>query len=74
MIDELQKALEQVQLVPEDEQRVIADLIQQELAAERRWEKLFNDPRSEQVLRDLAREALAEEAAGETEEGGWDVA
>ncbi|HEY7349701.1 MAG TPA: hypothetical protein VH599_15400 [Ktedonobacterales bacterium] len=50
----------------EDEQKVIAQLILELLQAERRWNELFNDPRSEKALDEMVAEALAEDAAGLT--------
>lgn len=73
MIDALRKAIELAQQQPEEEQKVIAHLILEELQAEQRWQELFNDPRSEALLERLAAEAIAEDEAGETEEGGWEL-
>lgn len=68
MIKSLEEAFKEVAQLPEDEQQHIAEVIQQEIAAEKRWQTLFHDPRSERVLESLVAEALAAEAAGETEE------
>jgi hypothetical protein len=68
MIDALKKAFDEVAQLPEDEQRHIVEIIRQQLASEKRWQTLLHDPRSERVLADLVAEALAEDAAGETEE------
>jgi len=68
MIDALKKAFDEVAQLPEDEQRHIVEIIRQQLASEKRWQTLLQDPRSERVLADLMAEALAEDAAGETEE------
>ena len=38
-----------------------------DLASEKQWQQLFDDPRSERALEKLVAEALAEDAAGETE-------
>ena len=54
-------------MMSNEQQRIIA-LVRQEIASEKRWQMLFNDPRSEAVLEELVNEALAEDAAGETEE------
>jgi hypothetical protein len=68
MIDALKEAFDEVAQLPEDEQRHIVEIIRQQLASEKRWQTLLHDPRSERVLADLVAEALAEDAAGETEE------
>jgi hypothetical protein len=68
MIDALKEAFDEVARLPEDEQRHIVEIIRQQLASEKRWQTLLHDPRSERVLADLVAEALAEDAAGETEE------
>src|SRR5437660_12866312 len=68
MIESLEDAFNEVAQLPEDEQRHIVEIIRQELASEKRWQTLFHDPRSERVLENLVAEALAEDAAGETEE------
>jgi len=68
MIDSLKEAFNEVAQLPEDEQRHIVEMIRKEIASEKRWQALFNDPRSEYVLGDLVDEALAEDSAGETEE------
>jgi uncharacterized protein YjaZ len=68
MIESLEEAFKEVAQLPEDEQRHIVEIIRQEIASEKRWQTLFHDPRSERVLENLVAEALAEDAAGETEE------
>src|SRR5712692_5663579 len=68
MIESLKEAFNEVAQLPEDEQRRIVEMIRKEIASEKRWQTLFHDPRSEYVLGGLVAEALAEDAAGETEE------
>jgi hypothetical protein len=68
MLESLEEAFKEVAQLPEDEQRHIVEIIRQEIASEKRWQILFHDPRSERVLENLVAEALAEDAAGETEE------
>jgi hypothetical protein len=68
MIDALEDAFKEVAQLPEDEQRHIVEIIRQEIASENRWQTLFHDPRSEQVLQNLVDEALAEDTYGKTEE------
>jgi hypothetical protein len=68
MIKSLEEAFKEVAQLPEDEQQHIVEVIRQEITSEKRWQTLFNDPRSERLLERLVAEALAEDAAGETEE------
>jgi hypothetical protein len=70
MIDSLKEAFNEVAQLPEDEQRHIVEIIRKEIASEKRWQALFDDPRSERLLGDLVAEALAEDKDGETEEIG----
>jgi hypothetical protein len=60
----LEKALEKVVALPADEQDAIASQILAALADEESWKKRFAEKRD--VLRRLAREALEEDAKGET--------
>ena len=68
MIESLKEAFHEVAQLPEDEQRHIVEMIRAAIASEKRWHTLFHDPRSERALESLVAEALAEDAAGETEE------
>ncbi len=60
----MEKALEKVGALPQDEQDAIASQILETLAAEAGWKQRF-DAKKEQ-LRKLAAEALLEDARGET--------
>jgi hypothetical protein len=60
----LEKALEKVVALPQDEQDAIASQILASLADEEAWKKRFADKRD--VIRRMAREALEENARGET--------
>lgn len=60
----LEKALERVGTLPEDEQDAIASQILASLADEEAWKMRFAEKRD--VIRRLAREALEEDAKGET--------
>jgi len=60
----LQKALEKVSTLPEDEQDAIASQILASLADEEAWKTRFAEKRD--VIRRMAREALEEDARGET--------
>jgi acyl-CoA reductase-like NAD-dependent aldehyde dehydrogenase len=60
----LEQALEKVGSLPRDEQDAIASQILAALADEDSWKKRFAEKRA--VIRRLAREALEEDARGET--------
>ena len=60
----LEKALEKVGALPEDEQDAIASQILATLADEEAWKKRFVEKR--EIIRRMAREALEEDARGET--------
>jgi len=60
----LEKALEKVSSLPRDEQDAIASQILAALADEDAWKKRFAEKR--EVIRRLARQALEEDARGET--------
>ena len=60
----LEKALEKVGSLPLDEQDAIASQILAALADEDAWKKRFAEKR--EVIRRLARQALEEDAKGET--------
>ena len=60
----LEKALEQVAALPEDEQDAIASQILEAIADEEGWRKRFEEKRA--VIRRMAAEAVAEDERGET--------
>jgi hypothetical protein len=60
----LEKALEQVVALPQDEQDAIASQILASLADEDAWKKRFAEKRD--VIRRMAREAREEDKRGET--------
>jgi hypothetical protein len=60
----LEKALEKVVALPQDEQDAIASQILASLSDEDAWKKRFAEKRD--VIRRMAREALAEDERGET--------
>jgi len=60
----LEEALEKVGTLPEDEQNAIATQILAVIADEHAWKKQFALNRD--VIRRMAREALEEDAAGQT--------
>jgi hypothetical protein len=60
----LEKALERVVALPQDEQDAIASQILASLADEETWKKRFLEKRD--IIRRMAREALEEDERGET--------
>jgi acyl-CoA reductase-like NAD-dependent aldehyde dehydrogenase len=60
----LEKALEKVGVLPQAEQDAIASQILASLADEEAWRRRFAEKRD--IIRRLAREALEEDARGET--------
>ena len=64
MTNLLEKALEKVGALPQDEQDAIASQILDSLADEEAWKKRFAEKRD--VIRRLAQQALEEDARGET--------
>lgn len=62
----LTKAFEKAAELPEPDQMAFADFILAELASEQRWQRAFDS--SQNVLEQLAEEALAEHRAGRTPE------
>ena len=60
MIESLRKAFELAQQQPEAEQEVIAQLILEELGAEKEWNKLLTHPKSAILLEQLAEQARKE--------------
>ena len=60
----LEKAFEEASKLSELEQNTLARLLIDEIIAEKKWEKAFAE--SEDLLENLADEALAEHAEGKT--------
>jgi len=60
----LEKAFEEASKLPELEQNVLAKRLLDELAAEKKWEKAFGG--SEDILSNLADEAIEEHRQGKT--------
>ena len=61
----LQEAFDQASKLPEAEQDALGRILLEELASERHWEDLFAG--SQDLLEELADQALAEHDAGRTE-------
>ena len=64
MTELLEKAFVEASKLPEQEQYALATIIFEELASEQRWQEAF--AASEDVLAQLADEALAEHGEGRT--------
>ncbi len=62
----LERAVEKVMKLPENEQDAIAAFILEEIEDETRWDKTF--ARSQDILAKLAQEAMEEEKSGKTKE------
>lgn len=62
----LERAINEVKKLTDDQQDALAQLILENLD-EQRWDELFSRPESETLLEKLANEALAEYHAGKTQ-------
>ena len=71
MTEQLQQAIEALQRLPVDAQNAIAERILEEIE-EQEWDAIVSKPYVRARLRELGRQALEEDEAGETEEGGFD--
>ena len=71
MTEQLQHAIEALQQLPENAQNAIATRILEEIE-EQEWDAIVRKPRVQARLREMGRQALAEDKAGETEDGGFD--
>ena len=60
----LEKAFNEISKLTESQQDSFARWLLDEIASEQRWDKAFND--SQDLLSQLAKEALAEHRAGKT--------
>jgi hypothetical protein len=65
LTDLMERAWAEINKLPEQEQEAVAAWILEELASERRWTEAF--AASQDVLAELADEALAEHRAGQTQ-------
>jgi hypothetical protein len=61
----LERAIEEAQKLPDDEQEAIGAWLLAKIESERRWDALFSRPPSEALER-MAAEALADFRAGRT--------
>jgi len=60
----MEQAFERASGLTEEEQNAIASIILREIESEERWNELFAQPRSVDVLSQMADEAMAEARAG----------
>lgn len=68
--DQLRYAYERAQQLPDTVQNAIAERILDEIDNQE-WEQIVSKPQVRQALRRMAAQARREEAAEETEEGGF---
>ena len=71
MTEQLQHAIEAMRRLPPDAQNAIAARILEEIE-EQEWDAIVSKPGVKTRLRELGRQALEEDRAGETEDGGFD--
>jgi hypothetical protein len=71
MTEQLRHAIEAMQRLPDEAQNAIAARILEEIE-EQEWDAIVRKPRVQARLRELGRQALEEDRAGETEDGGFD--
>ena len=68
--DQMQLAIRRLQSLPDERQNDMAERILDEID-ELEWDAIVSRPEVRQALRRLAVEARRQDAAGETEEGGF---
>jgi hypothetical protein len=66
MTNSLQEAFNQASVLPEEQQEVLAAIVLEEIAAEKKWQEAFAG--SQEKLAKMAEEALEEHRRGETED------
>lgn len=71
MTEQLQEAIEALQRLPAHAQNKIATHILEEIE-EQEWDAIVSKPSVQARIRELGRQAIEEDRAGETEEGGFD--
>jgi len=70
LTERLQLAIRRLQSLPDERQNDMAERILDEID-EMEWDAIASRPRVRQALRRIAAEAREQDAAGETEEGGF---
>ena len=71
MTEQLQRAFEIAQRLPDAAQNALAAHILEEIE-EQEWDEIVSKSKVQARLRELGRQALAEDKAGKTEIGGFD--
>jgi hypothetical protein len=66
MIELLKEAFAQAEQLSEEEQQALAEMILEQIANEKRWDALLDDPTRASAVDALADEALAEFKAGKS--------
>ncbi len=66
MVDHLRQIISQIEQLPAEQQESYAEVLQSMLEADREWDVLLSDPRSEDVLDDLIAQAKEEVRQGMT--------
>lgn len=66
MTELLERIIEKVKVLPDEEQDALASIMIEEIQDEERWTKSF--ARSQDFLAELAKEAVAEYSAGKTKD------
>lgn len=64
MVQLMEKAIDEIRKLSEEDQEAFAAWILEELASKRRWDEAF--AKSQDILAQLADDALAEHGAGKT--------
>jgi hypothetical protein len=73
MARKVEEQVQLAQLSPEGEALAVARLAEfLEWLDDLRWEQTFNSPEGQAIAQRLMEEAMAEEARGEVEDGGFD--
>lgn len=72
MTEQLNRAFERAQQLPENVQNILARHLLEEIEAQE-WEQIVSKPQVRATLRALGKEALRQHQQGETEDGGFAV-
>jgi len=70
MVEDLRRAIEHAQQMPDEAQRQLAEQIEAWLQ-EREWDKIVESPDGQARLTQLVKEGREEIARGDVEEGGF---
>jgi hypothetical protein len=64
----LEKAVQRARELPAEQQDALALILLEEMEDEARWDETFSRPESQDMLSDMAAEAMREYRAGKTED------